>query len=177
MKKAVTRTVGISLLETKGVSRELLEQKENVELNEMLVKNNFQSEIHKPITEPEMYQLVSEIANEISAMLETGLSNKNFERDILDLVKRCNQEQIQQMYCNMVNKQKIIPVTKRKVELEDIISERTLQIYISKLKENNIKFKLIHDSICTKEADDKLCENLLRASKHEASMEIHKQLK
>lgn len=177
MKKAVTRTVAISLLETKGVSRELLEQKENVELNEMLVKNNFKSEIHKPIAEPEMYQLVSEIANEISAMLETGLSNKNFERDILDLVKRCNQEQIQQMYCNMVNKQQIIPVTKKHVEIQAIVFEKTLQIYINKLKENNIKFEVIHDSVCTKDADDELCEKLLREAGKEASMEIHKQLK
>lgn len=174
MKKAVTRAVAISLLETKGVSRELLEQKENVELNTMLVKNKFQSEIHKPITETEMFSLVSGIINEISAMLETGISSKDFDNDIADLVKRCNQEQIQQMYCNMINKQKVIPVTKKNVEFEDIIFERTLQIYVNKLNENNIEFELIHDSICTKDADDELCEQLLSEAEKDASFEIHK---
>ena len=168
----IARTVAVSLLETKGVSRELLEQKENVELNTMLVKNNFQSEIHKPITEPEMYELVNQIANEISAMLETGLSNKDFDKDILDLVKKCNQEQIQQMYCNMINKQQIIPVIKKESTIDNILFERTLQIYINKLNENNIEFELIHDSICTKDADDELCEQLLSEAEKEASLEI-----
>lgn len=177
MNKAVTREIAISLLETKGVSRELLEQKENVELNTMLIENKFQSRIHKPIAEPEMYKLVSGIVNEISAMLETGLSNENFEKDIADLVRKCNKEQIQQMYCNMINKQKIIPIAKKEVPLEDIVFQRTRQIYIDKLKANNIEFGLIHDSVCTKDADDELCEKLLRIAKHEASMEIHKQLK
>lgn len=132
------------------------------------------------ITEPEMYELINNIVSTISAMLESQMVD-NFDKQVVALVEQCSQEQIEQMYCNYLNKEQIFQVTKRKatpkethlvLQLQDAIFNRTMQLYIDKLKENNIQFEVIHDSIATRDADDELCTKLLKDAELEANTEI-----
>lgn len=172
--KYVTRNTAISLLEAEGASRELLEKQENYYINILLLNKKKSNCIHPCLSEPERMRIISDIIDNTELLLETNLStNLDFKVKVTELVNMCNKEQLEEMYCKVLNSERAITIIKKETSKEDIICERTLQIYVNKLRENGIHFELVHDSISTKTKDDELCKKLLEEAKNE--FKINKQ--
>lgn len=106
--KFITRETAISLLESKGASRELIEKQENYYINVLLVTTKLDSVIHPPIGESELKQIINDIVSHTEELLEVKLSDNNFKNKVWELVNQCNSDQLQEMYCKILNNERAI---------------------------------------------------------------------
>lgn len=162
-----TKATAINFLEAKGHSKEFL-LKEDVDINKLLKKEKANFKLAPELKEPEIYAVIDHTADTMLALLETDLNpNVDFNRLVVDLITKCSKPQLEQMYCNYYNTNVNKPSIKE-IKKESVY-EKTFQLYINKLKANGIDFTIINDSVCTRNADDNLCEKLLKEAELEAT--------